>query len=104
MPQTCTICRHPARTAIDTAVQHGTTLRTVADQYDVSKTALIRHKQHAARDHIGGSWAALAAEAHQLHEHALAARDIVGWVQVLRAMARLLARLCEVAEDDSRPS
>ncbi len=81
-------------------MQTGEALRTVADQYDVSKTALIRHKQHATRDHSGASWAVLAAEAQRLHQQALAARDMVGWVQVLRAMSRLLVKLCKTGEAD----
>lgn len=44
MPQTCTVCRHTERAAIDAALLAGTPLRTIADQWTVSKTALIRHR------------------------------------------------------------
>jgi len=46
MPPTCTICRHPDGEAIDQAVIAGTPLRTIADRWSVSKTALIRHRPH----------------------------------------------------------
>ncbi len=98
MPQTCTICRHLARDAIGAAVQHGTPLRTIADQYDVSKSALIRHKQHATIDRSGASWAVLAAEAQLLHERALEASDILRLVRTLRGVTHLLMQLCETGE------
>lgn len=50
MPPTCSICRHEKRLAIDKALASGTTLRTIADRYRTSKTALIRHKSH-----VGGA-------------------------------------------------
>jgi hypothetical protein len=46
MPRSCTICRHPQRTAVEMALVDGIPLRTIADQWSVSKTALIRHKAH----------------------------------------------------------
>jgi hypothetical protein len=46
MPRSCTICTHPQRTAIETALGNGIPLRTIAAQWSVSKTALIRHKRH----------------------------------------------------------
>lgn len=45
MGRTCTICVHEDRAAIDEALaMRSGSLRTVADQFRVSKTALIRHK------------------------------------------------------------
>jgi hypothetical protein len=45
MGRTCTICVHEDRAAIDEALAtRSGSLRTVADQFRVSKTALIRHK------------------------------------------------------------
>ncbi len=47
--QKCSICIHPQREEIDETLLLSTTpLRTVADQFGVSKTALLRHKA----DHI----------------------------------------------------
>jgi hypothetical protein len=45
LARTCTICSHPERTEIDKAlVSAEEPLRTIADRWTVSKTALIRHK------------------------------------------------------------
>ena len=47
--QKCSICIHPKRNEIDEALLLSTTpLRTIADQFHVSKSALLRHKT----DHI----------------------------------------------------
>ncbi len=48
MARRCTVCRHPEREAIDQALLNNGPLRTIADQFKVSKTTLIRHK----KDHI----------------------------------------------------
>ena len=41
----CSICEHPKRGEIDKAiVTRSASLRTIADRYGVSKTALIRHR------------------------------------------------------------
>jgi hypothetical protein len=45
MPRSCMICRHPQRTAIEQALGDAIPLRIIADQWSVSKSALIRHKQ-----------------------------------------------------------
>jgi hypothetical protein len=45
LPRTCTICSHPKRIEIDKVlVAAEESLRTIADHWTVSKTALIRHK------------------------------------------------------------
>jgi hypothetical protein len=45
--QTCSICRHEQREAIDLALRKGSPpLRTLADRHAVSKTSLLRHKGH----------------------------------------------------------
>jgi len=45
LPRTCTICSHPEQVEIDKAlVAAEEALRTIADRWTVSKTALIRHK------------------------------------------------------------
>jgi hypothetical protein len=44
MPRTCTICTHPEGAAIEQALDEAIPLRTIAAQWSVSKTALIRHK------------------------------------------------------------
>ena len=46
MPQTCTICRHKDREAIDREILAGDPLRNIAEQFGISLTALHRHKQN----------------------------------------------------------
>src|SRR5258708_36325406 len=49
MPRTCLACRHDARAAIDAAlVTAAASLRDIAGQYGLSKSALARH----AADHL----------------------------------------------------
>jgi len=45
MPQVCTICRHADRGRIEQALAAQTPLRTIADRWAVSKTALLRHRE-----------------------------------------------------------
>jgi hypothetical protein len=42
----CTICNHPQRLEIDTALASRATYRAIARQYGVSKDALSRHKRN----------------------------------------------------------
>jgi hypothetical protein len=45
--QTCSVCRHEQREAIDQALEIGSpSLRTLAGQFGLSKTALDRHHHH----------------------------------------------------------
>ena len=44
MPRRCTICGHAERQHIDSALVSGATLRDIAGQHGVSKSALERHK------------------------------------------------------------
>jgi hypothetical protein len=44
MPHHCTICAHPDRLAIEEALQHQISLRTIARRWSVSKTSLLRHR------------------------------------------------------------
>ena len=46
MPQTCSICTHADRRQINAALASEQSLRTIADHFGVSKTALLRHKEH----------------------------------------------------------
>lgn len=48
MPRSCTICGHPERPAIDEALfRNNVPFRNVSKQYQVTVSALFRHKQHA---------------------------------------------------------
>ena len=44
MPRTCTVCQHPEREAINRALVEGASLRDIAGQYNVAKSAVDRHK------------------------------------------------------------
>ncbi len=44
MPRACTICTHPERDAIDTALAGSSNLREIAALYRVSEDAISRHK------------------------------------------------------------
>ena len=59
MPMTCSICKHPHRDAIDLSLLEGRSLRAIAGQFNVSSSALDRHK-----DHLPGTLA----KAHEAHE------------------------------------
>jgi hypothetical protein len=45
MPRVCSICTHMDRVAIETVLGSGTSLRTIAARWSVSKTALLRHRK-----------------------------------------------------------
>ena len=51
MPRTCTVCRHANRADIDKALITRQAFRTIAGQFGVSKTALMRHHD----DHLPAS-------------------------------------------------
>jgi hypothetical protein len=46
MARSCTVCSHPDHTAIADALAKGRSLREIAAQFGVSKTALHRHYHH----------------------------------------------------------
>lgn len=46
MPRKCTICTHAKRDAIDSALVNGESYRAIAAQFEVSTSALQRHKGH----------------------------------------------------------
>jgi hypothetical protein len=48
MPPTCRTCRSPKRRAIDAALVAGTPSRDIAARFGTSKSALARHRLHAA--------------------------------------------------------
>lgn len=52
MPRTCTICTHASRPEIDRSLVSGTSLRIIAGQWSVSKSALYRHKQEHLPGHL----------------------------------------------------
>ena len=46
MATRCTVCAHPQTEEISLEILQGATLRTIADKYSLSLTAVHRHKQH----------------------------------------------------------
>lgn len=48
MARPCTVCRHPNRSEIESALIRGESLRNVSKQFRIGATAVFRHK----RDHI----------------------------------------------------
>jgi chaperonin cofactor prefoldin len=44
--QVCTVCGHPDRLAIETALMGGMSGRRIAAQWDLAETSLRRHKTH----------------------------------------------------------
>src|SRR5438874_9186063 len=50
MPRPCTICNHPQRGAIDLALATGDPVRNIAERFDTTHTALLRHRAN----HLAG--------------------------------------------------
>jgi predicted DNA-binding protein YlxM (UPF0122 family) len=46
MPRKCTVCEHEKVEEINRLLLEGVSLRDIAGQYSISKTALHRHKKH----------------------------------------------------------
>ncbi|MGE5618095.1 MAG: hypothetical protein ACM3US_02425 [Sphingomonadaceae bacterium] len=90
MPRTCTVCQHPQRGDIEAALLAQGSLRTIADRWSVSKTALIRHRD----DHLP----AALVQAKAAGEVARA-DDLLGQVQGLQTKALDLLRKAEADGD-----
>ena len=91
MPQTCTVCRHSARIEIERAMIAGAPLRDIAGRYNVSKTAVARHKVHILSD------VKLNAEARDVARAGTIIRD----VEEARARAERLYSAAENLLDDA---
>lgn len=87
MPRVCTVCSHPEREAIDTALVSGEPLRGIARRLAVSEDALFRHK----RDHI------VAALAQATEAATVAADDLLGQVRMLQAKTLAILTTAEAA-------
>jgi hypothetical protein len=46
MPRRCSVCIHPDRQQIDQAIVSGNSYRTVAQQFAISRDAVVRHRRH----------------------------------------------------------
>lgn len=49
MPQTCKICKHPQRKAIEKDITSGLAMRRIGSKYGMSDQAVRRHKAHIKR-------------------------------------------------------
>lgn len=120
MPMQCSICAHAERTAIELAVANRVPLRTIADQHGVSKSAIIRHRDHCGalagvvdavqrtdqtrRETVQARMEALQQRTMRLLRSAEAAgelRTALGAIREARGNLELLAKL--TGELDERP-
>lgn len=118
MPQPCSICTHPDRTAIDDAIVSGTPGRRVAITYGLGKDAPRRHRAHITpallavleQRKLAGPTAAVD-RLEDLHRRASALLDVAeskgdvrnaaAVIGQLRGIVELLAKL--TGELDERP-
>ncbi len=76
MPRKCTICGHKKRSAVDKALVARQPFRTIADQFGVSKTALLRHyDDHLPSSLVKAQQATEAAQADALLAQVVDLRD-----------------------------
>ena len=117
MPRVCTICTHKSRAKIDKALVVRERFRTIADQFGVSKTALLRHHDDhlpaalvKAQDATEAAQAdALLAQVVDLRDKALDVLDIaqgsedlraaIGAIREARGCVELLAKLAGQLKD-----
>ncbi len=92
--RTCTICSHAARAAIDAALVSGASLRDIAGQFHVSKTAVARH----ADGHI----AATVTRSQEAREEAQAL-DVVRQLKAINTAAlEILAKARKIDDPDTQ--
>jgi len=76
MPQTCSICTHPERDAIDAELLSGTANRRIATQYSLSEAAVRRHrKSHLPAELIQAQEAQAVAQADDLLAQVVSLKD-----------------------------
>lgn len=46
----CTVCKHPQREAVETAIRGKSSLRQIATLFSVSKDSVRRHRKHMPAD------------------------------------------------------
>jgi CRISPR/Cas system CMR subunit Cmr4 (Cas7 group RAMP superfamily) len=117
MPRRCSVCIHPDRQQIDQAIVSGNSYRTVAQQFTISRDAVVRHRRHlsvAASRPLGsdeicpsetllGQLEELRSEAQRLKQKAEQDGDYRAALAAVRELCRiveLVAKLC--GQIDSR--
>jgi transposase-like protein len=100
MPRTCTVCNHPERHSIDEALVSGASYRSVAKRFELSESAVYRHKtDHLPKHMVKAKEAEEVAQADDLLEqvrhlqtHAL---DILGRVEEAGDLRTALAAISQ---------
>lgn len=90
MPRACTVCAHPERRAIDKALVAGGSLRDIAGQFGLSKSAVERHQA----EHLPKVLAE--ARAHEDVAHAL---DVVQQLKTINAVSMTVLKEARDARD-----
>jgi hypothetical protein len=91
MPRRCSVCDHDELADINSALASNEPLRTIADRWSVSKTALIRHRN----EHLPASSLLEAKEA----EETSSADDLLNQVRELHERALSTLNRGEEAEE-----
>src|SRR5215212_7211624 len=90
MPRRCTVCDHPGRHGIDEALVSGAPYRSVAKRFELSESAVYRHKAEHLPAHL--------LKAREVEEVAQA-DDLLGQVRHLQAHALDILERAEKAGD-----
>ena len=100
MPRVCTICTHQSRAKIDQALVARNRFRTIADQFGVSKSALLRHHDdHLPASLVKAQAATEAAQADALLAQVVDLRDkALGILDLAEASADLRVALGAIRE------
>ena len=77
MPRTCTICAHPQRTDIESAIASNTSYRTIAGRYGTSKSSVERHALGCVKQAI---------ESSQQARQAASGIDVVSQLKTINAV------------------
>ncbi len=100
MSRKCTICAHKQHSAIDKALVERQPFRTIADQFSVSKTALLRHyDDHLPSSLVKAQEATEAAQADALLAQVVDLRDkALGVLEKAEAADELRAAVSAIRE------
>lgn len=90
MPRVCTVCTHPERAAIDTALVAGGTYRDIAGRFRLTKSAVERHKA----EHLPASLVA-AVGAEEVRQ----ALDVLQQLKTINGAALTVLRDARAAQD-----
>ncbi len=89
MARTCSLCRHERRAEIDAALMAGLSNRTISKQFEITDSAVQRHRSHLPRALAPANRAAEVTRADSLLEK----------LAEIESAARRIAAQAEAAED-----